>query len=324
MPTPTTPSWQAVLQRIIRPTAERQRLATALGVNTMTLTRWAKENSRPQRSHVIRLVQMVSPQDRPELLQALEDEYPEIHNWLHDESSEHISAEFFAQVLNARATVIESLRFWHISDMVLKEALTVLDPNQLGMSITLALCMPPGLGGKIRSLREQMGRGTAPWVADLEHLSLFLGMETLAGYVVQYRRPASIVDLREDHLLPAYQTDYEISAAAQPIWLEGSVAGCLLASSTQVGYFTQQRMNMLGTFSDIVSLAFDKDIFYAPHLIELRLMPEPEKQRPVLATFRQRVTQTMMRAAQNHHPINNFEAEQIVWRELEEILLNME
>jgi transcriptional regulator with XRE-family HTH domain len=316
------PSWQAVLQRIIQTPAERQRLATALGVSVMTLIRWTNGSYRPQKPHLTRLVQVIPPQYRAELLEALESDFPDIHSWLHEEPPEQIPPDFFVQVLNARATIIETLRFWHITDMVLKQSLAQLDPNRLGMSITLVQCMPPSQGGKIRSLRERMGKGTLPWTADLEHLSSFLGIETLAGYVVQYQRPASIEDLSRDNLLPAYQSEYEVSAAANPIWLDGRIAGCLLASSTQIGYFSQHRLALLSTFSDVISLAFDKNDFYRPDCIELSVMPPPDKQRPHLAKFRQRVTQVLVDAAQNKHHLTNTQAEQIVWYELEETLLN--
>src|SRR5438105_13034635 len=106
---PTSPSWQDVLRRIIQTSAERQRLATARRISAITPMRWANGTSRPQRSHLIRLVQTVQPQYRAELLQALELEFPEIQSWLYEETAEQIPPGFFAQVLNARATVIESL-----------------------------------------------------------------------------------------------------------------------------------------------------------------------------------------------------------------------
>ena len=319
----SSPSWQAILRTIIQTPAERQHLATTLGVSTVTLTRWANDNSHPQRSHIIHLVQLVPPQYRAELLEALESHYPGIRSWQNEESPNQIPSEFFAQVLNARATVIESLRFWHIADIVLKQVLTQLDPNQLGMSITLAQCSPPSQNGKIRSLRERMGKGTVPWTADLEHLSTFLGIETLAGYVVQYQHSASIEDLSQDNLLPAYQSEYEVSAAASPIWLDGRIAGCLIASSTQLNYFCQDRLALLNTFSDVISLAFDKHDFYPTECVELSVMPPPDKQHLYLARFRQRVTQVLIEAARNKQHLTNIQAEQIVWRELEETLLNM-
>src|SRR5258707_15614747 len=55
MAVPTSPTWQEVLQRIIVTPSERKRLAMALGINEMTLNRWAKANSRPQRAHLVSL-----------------------------------------------------------------------------------------------------------------------------------------------------------------------------------------------------------------------------------------------------------------------------
>ncbi len=57
---------------------ERQRLSEALGVTTMTLNRWVHGDSQPQRSHLLRLLQVVQPQHRVELLEALEESYPDI------------------------------------------------------------------------------------------------------------------------------------------------------------------------------------------------------------------------------------------------------
>ena len=207
MAVPTSPTWQEVLQRIIGTPSERKRLTTALGISEITLNRWAKANSRPQRSHLVSLVQTVPSNFRTELIEALERSYPDVHSWLHDETVEVIRSEFYTQVLADRATTFESLRAWKLLDLVIKQALSQLDTYQLGMSLTLVQCMPPSQGGKIASLRERLGRGTPPWQADLEHLALFLGAGSLAGYVVQKQRPASIKDLREETLLPAYLSD---------------------------------------------------------------------------------------------------------------------
>ncbi|HLH61814.1 MAG TPA: GAF domain-containing protein [Ktedonobacteraceae bacterium] len=319
----TTETWRTVLQRVIAASGERQRLAAAMSVSPMTLLRWAGNEATPARPQLIHLLQCVQPQYRTELLEALEQDYDDASSWLHDQIPEYIPSQFFSQVLNTRATVNASLRFWQISEMVLKQALAQLDVHGQGMSITLAQCMPPSSGGKIRSLRERLGKGTRPWPEDLQHLAVFLGIESLAGYVVQSRRPASIEDLSKEHLLPAYQTEFEVSAAAYPIWQEGYIAGCLLASSTQVGHFTEQRLSLLGAFSDIISLAFNKEDFYDPDLIALRAMPLAPEQRSHLSSFRQKVSQTIIRASQNHQHIDNFEAERIVWQELEAEFLSL-
>src|SRR5690242_1388892 len=129
------PSWTNVLQGIIKSSAERQRLSIALGVTTMTLTRWASGESKPQRPHLMHLIQVIHPNQRQELLDALEKHYPDIQSWLEEDNTEHISSEFFAHILIMRTTTTESLRFWCISEAVLKQALALLDPNRLGMAV---------------------------------------------------------------------------------------------------------------------------------------------------------------------------------------------
>ncbi|GAC1358476.1 MAG: hypothetical protein NVS2B12_16290 [Ktedonobacteraceae bacterium] len=317
----TPPSWSLVLQGIIKSTAERQRLSTALGVTSMTLSRWASGESKPQRSHLIHLLQVVHPHHRQELLEALEEHYPDIQSWLIEDTSEHIPSDFFAQVLSIRTTTTESLRFWRISELVLKQALAQLDPNRLGMAVKLIQCMRPGADGKVRSLRERAGKGTPPWTADLEYDVLFLGLESLSGYAVEVRRIVNDDDLRQSKTFPSVKDNHEVSAAAHPIRFEGRIAGCLLASSTQPVYFSPQRLNLLATFSDLISLAFDKEDFYPSHMIELRVMPKPSTQRPILANFRQRVTTRFQQAMYQNKQLSNAEIELQTWQELESELL---
>lgn len=316
------PAWSIVLQGVIKSPSERQRLSAALGVTSMTLSRWASGESKPQRSHLIHLVQVMHPNQRQELLDALEDLYPDIQNWVNEVPSQQISPEFFAHVLNIRTTTTENLRFWRISDEVLKQALLQLDPNHLGMAVMLIQCMPPSpTDGKIRSLRERTGKGTPPWTADLEHDVLFLGLESLSGYSIEVRHIVSDDDLRQSKPFPAVQDSYEVSAAAHPIRFEGRIAGCLLASSTQPKYFSQERLNLLATFSDLISLAFDEKDFYPASMIELRVIPKPEIQRPILANFRQRLTAKFQQAAQQSQQLSNAQIEMAVWQEIEAELL---
>lgn len=319
-------SWPNILQGIIKSQSERQRIATALGITTTTLSRWANAEYKPQRSHLIRLIQVVQPLHRQELVDALEEEYPDITTWLRDSgaTADFIAAEFFAQVLNNRTTTTESLLFWRISDMVLKQALEQLDPGRLGMAVKLLQCMPPSSDGKIRSLRERVGRGTAPWTADLEHDVLFLGLETMSGYAAEVRHVVNDDDLRRSNTFPAYQAEFEISAAAHPVCLEGHIAGCLLASSTQIGYFSQQRLALLATFSNLIALAFNKHDFYLPELVELRVMPPPEVQQPIIATFRDRARKKFQEMTPTQPRPGNQEVEQLAWQEIESELLRLQ
>lgn len=318
----SSPTWTDILQTIIKVPEERQRLATLLGITPDMLGRWASGEITPPLSQLARLVRMVRPQVRDELLIAVSSVYPDIERSLRSAGIERISSSFFAEVLSARTTTTESLCFWRLSEIILKQALDLLDPNGLGLVISVVQCMPP-VDGEIRSLRETIGKGTLPWSANLENMALFLGMESLAGYCVETRRLVSVEDLSQDRLVPAYQTEFEASAAAHPIWLGGLIAGCLLTSSTQIGYFSQQRLTLLAAFSDLIALALSPEDFYPPNLVALRVLPQSEQQRPILATFRQRVSQALLRSSLERRHISNSQAERTVWQEIEEELLSL-
>lgn len=316
--------WSKILQEIVNSSSEKQRLATALGVTTVTLGRWADGKVNPQRSHLIKLVQVLQPQDRQDMVDALQEIYPDTPAWLRDETVEQIPSVFFAQVLSVRTNTTDSLRFWRISDMVLKKALELLDPNQLGMSVKIVQCMPPtARDKKIRSLRERTGKGNPPWTADLEHDVHFLGLESLSGYATEARHIVKDDNLAKAKSIPAVQAEFEISAAAHPIRFEGKIAGCLLISSTQEGYFSQKRLSLISILSDLAAIAFDSEDFYDPQLIELRVMPSLKRQHKIVSAFRMRVMKKFREASFNRKPISNTEAEQQVWREIEEELIEI-
>lgn len=316
--------WSSVLHTILKSPNEKHRLASALGVTSTTLGRWATGEVNPQRSHLIKLVQVLQPDHRHALLDALEPYYPDINSWLRDETTEQIPSSFFAQVLSARTITTESLRFWRISDMILKRALEQLDPNRLGMAIKLIQCMPPTeRDGKVRSVRERIGKGTPPWTADLENDVHFLGLESMSGYAIEVRHVVKDDDVTKPKMIPVIRDEYEISAAAHPIRFGGRIAGCLLASSTQPGYFSQQRLSLLATFSDLLALAFERKEFYESGQIELRIMPTATQQAPYLASFRERVTRKFQEASFKGQSMNHFEAEQQVWRDIEAALIEL-
>ncbi len=313
-------TWQSVLQTIIEVPGERIRLVNALNINPMTLNRWLKEGKNPNRNHLMALLRNVPPQYRQELRDAMKQSFPEVENWAKGDGFTQISTEFYLQILNDRATLIEIIRNRELLNKIIKQALIQLDPDHLGMAITLVQCMPPRKDGKIHSLRERMGQGTPPWTADLENLSIFLATDSLAGYVVQNQRPSSVEDLSKESLVPAYQTEDEVSAAAAPLMLDGNVAGCLLASSVEIGHFTQQRLTLLVAFSDLISLALDSKEFYPHDMIRLGVLrhTDPNEQRAVLREFRTLVQKKLVQSYQTDTPLHYIQAEEMVWSELEE------
>ncbi len=314
--------WTLVLRGIVKSVAERKRLATVLGVSDMTLTRWANGKSNPQRQHLIWLVRALQPQHREEIVLALEKTYTEIRTWLKSDTDERVPSDFFASIFNLRTTITETSRFWNMSNNILTQALLQLDPNKVGLSVKLIRCMPPR-DGKVRSIRECAGKGTPPWTADLEHDVLFLGLESMSGYATEVRHFVNDNDLREGKNVPAYQGEFEISALAQPILFKSKIAGCLLAASTQEAHFTQERVLLLEDFANLISLAFDEKDFYPRSMIELRFVPRPATQKPIIRTFRDRVRRKTYEARQKNVHLTNAEAELAVWQEIEGELLSL-
>lgn len=318
-------SWRDLLKVIINDTHEKQRIAAELGLNPITLVRWTTQETDPRPQNLRRLLDAI-PQHRDQMLELIRDEegFEEFSIAGLDDSSKDIPAFFCTSIFAARATTNDSMRYRTTCTMVLQQALGQLDPDRTGMSITVVRCMPSrDKHTKIRSLRESLGQGMPPWQADLEQQAMFLGAESLAGYVVASSRPFVTQNVDNDQtFVPLARSKYERSSAIYPILYAGRVSGCLIVSSAQYNYFlSQARLNLIKNYSDLIAVAFEPEEFYSPEEIELWIMPEQETQKQHFANFRQRVATVMREAARNKDALNTIEAEKIVWRQLEDELI---
>jgi hypothetical protein len=319
------PTWRDLLGSIIQDPHEKQRIANELGVNPLTLMRWAHNEATPRQQN-LQLLLRALPKHQAVLRELILEEFsPAAAAVSTVDLSQAIPSEFYARVLDAYSTASQSQRFWSISNLVLLQALGQLDPNQTGMAITIAQCMPPPVGAKkIRSLREHVGRGTAPWNTNLDQQVMFLGTESLAGYAVASGRILTIQDRTERPAwLPAHWVAWERSAAACPILRESRVAGCLLVSSTQPHYFLPFRERLIQNYAKLIVLAFEPDEFYELQDIELRLMPPYHLQESHLTGFRKRVIALLVEATRNQLALTYMQAEQLAWQQLEEELLQL-
>jgi GAF domain len=321
---PESSSWRGLLRDIVSNHVERERIANEIGIRSITLTRWANGESHPRPNNIRQLLHALPRQQRDLLTESLEEEHVDLSDPSINDQPDEVEYAFIRQVFETRATTPANLLFWSLSRRVMQQALRRLDPERVGMSITLVQCMPPSSDGKIHSLRESMGLGTPPWPGDLEQQAMFLGAESLAGHVVTNSRPETINDLRVDNsLLPAYQTEYEVSATAHPILYTNHVAGCLLVSSTQPNYFlSQARLSLILDFTQLIGLAFTPEQFYPPDSIELRLMSSLKVQRDLFTTFQQRIITLMKESFNASRTLTRFEAEQAVWKQFEEELIH--
>ncbi len=317
-------TWRDLLGSVIQDPQERRRIANELGINPVTLTRWVNKDASPRPQSLQRLLKVL-PQHRKVLLELLVNDFEgfvaEPEDALTEDLQDKIPSEFYNRVLRTRATIPKVLRFSSLCDLILQQALEQLDPQRLGLAIIVVRCILPSQEGKIRSLRESVGRGTHPWEGKLDQQAILLGAESLAGHAVTLGHPVANQNLSESRSLsPGYHGLWEESAAAAPIMLEGNVAGCLLVSSTKPTYFLPPRLSLIESYADVIALAFEPWEFYEAKYIELGLVPFQEVQQAYLSGFRQRLTETMLQAARNQHPLTIVQAEQMVWQQFEEEL----
>ncbi len=328
----TIQTWREMLGEIIRDPRERERLAGELGVNPVTLVRWSTNTSSPRLSE-LRALLRVLPNKQALLSELLGSDPSDFFSdgVFSQEMTRHpveerrelvIPSRFYADALRTARHAPE--RFWTMCSLILGQMLAQLDPERQGIEIIVAQCMPPR-EGKVRSLRERVGQGTPPWLnSSPEEKNLFLGAESLAGYAVAHgHRVATPGVWGQGNLLPFKEASYEVSLAAFPIMLEGNIAGCLVIASTQAGYFTVERLQLLDDYADLIRLAFCDADYYPQSSIELGIMPSWEVQQQYFASFRERITGLLREASLSGKLLDALTAEQIVRQQLEEELLKL-
>lgn len=312
-------TWRELLGKIIRDPQEKQTIANESGISPLTLTRWVSGESTPRPQNLRHLL-LALPGYRKRFLELMSGEFGLLAESLNIEEPQEIPAQFYAWVLKMYVNLSPMRHFNTICDVVLQEALRQLDPDYVGMEVTVARCMPPSLqDGKVRSLCECVGCGTPPWNRGLEQRILFLGSETLAGYAVAAGRPVAIQNRQDgENLFPARWVDWEESALAYPIMRADRVAGCLLFSCTQPNYFhSSVQRTLIQQYAELLSIAFDADSFYELHAIKLGHMPPFEQQRSYISSFSQRITKLI---SEMH--ISMPEAEVQSCQQIEQELLN--
>lgn len=313
-------TWCDLLKQVLRDPSERQRIAQVLGVSQVTLMRWIKQTSTPRPQNMQNLLAAL-PEHRELLLKLIPDELKYVSQGLGEETCEEdvvIPAVFYARLLHTKAIVSEHLLFSLTCDQILQQFLKQLDPCRSGMAAFVLSCMSPSDGDKVRSLFQCVGRGVAPWEYILDQRVMFAGIESLAGRSVSSGHIAMSQRLApEDCIVSSCGDGWERSAIAVPIMHIGRIAGSLLVFSTLSDYFTPTRCTLIEHYAELLALAFAHKDFYRSEQIELRVMPPFEVQQPLLAQFRTRVNQAMVRTAGASQPLTAQQVEQEIWYQLE-------
>jgi len=318
-------TWREFLGKVIADPQERQRIADALGVNPITLTRWATNKSNPRQDNLRPLFEAL-PQHRQLLTELIAQEFPQfITEALTQESiAPTIPSEFYAQVLTVHTTNPTRLRVSTLRLLILQQIIAHLDPHQEGLLAVIAQCVPPKTGRKVRSMHMTYGRSTPAWGSVIENRILFFGAESQMGQAAGTAQPVIVntPEMRE-MLFPMHDSPFDTSSLAYPLLQAECIAGCLAVASRQIHYFTHERLELLQEYAHLLVLAFEPEEFYDLQDIELGIMPDPERQQIHLMGFQKRVTQHLIQASQRNQILSRTQAELLVWQELEEEFLHM-
>jgi hypothetical protein len=238
-------------------------------------------------------------------------------------SPESIPVTLYNRVLHLLCTTSYERRLWTTCTAVLQDALKRLDPDRLGLQLSIQQCMAPAYGNTVRCLRARLALGTPPW-SELVEQKRFFGAESLVGFATSIGRQHTIDTINEKQWLPDYLPEHAMSAVASPIMYIGRVAGCLLVVSTQPGYFCQPALlDLIQNYAQLLVLAFHPEDFYDQECIELQPMPLFQVQRSYLSSLQQRILALLKKANIDHCPLSYDVAEQHALWQLEEELLQL-
>jgi len=124
-------------------------------------------------------------------------------------------------------------------------------------------------------------------------------------------------------MFPGHNPPAVQSAVTFPLLQADQIAGCMGIFNARQQYFTQPRLEVIKRYAELLTIAFEPEAFYPLDLIELKIMPPCERQFPVFAEFQQRVTQRIALASARQELLTRPQAEELVWQEIEEILLQL-
>ncbi|HEV2660704.1 MAG TPA: GAF domain-containing protein [Ktedonobacteraceae bacterium] len=317
-------AWRQILDIATANPAERRRVALALDVSTVTITRWTHQATQP-RMDSLRLLPDALPHYREELVVSLRKEYPHIFSETPSASSELIApSEFYAQIISAYATSIPLQRKAMVHEEILQQLLFQLAAEGQNLSIFIAQFVPPRPGRKVRSLRVVTGKGNTPLTTAFEHQTFFFGTESQAG-VAAATVHALVIQNQEmkQRTFPQQQSFGPGSTAALPIVQHNAIAGCLCFTSRQEDFFTPERLDFIQRYVNLLTISFEQDEFYEISTIELGVMPPPPMQRSILETLQQRITERLIQAMRTERQLNRTQAEREVLQEVEDELLRI-
>ncbi|MBV9258342.1 MAG: hypothetical protein JO215_10015 [Ktedonobacteraceae bacterium] len=314
-------TWRDLLRKVAAKPDERHRIATALRINSITITRWITGTSNP-RAETLRALPRVLPEYREQLITLLRREYA--HLFADEPVIDmplDIPPAFYSQMLNIYSMHPECLRASTLGSTILQQIVEHFDPDDDGFAAFIAQCVPPHPDHKVRSLRITVGIGGP---VHYTNRTCFCGAESQAGLAALHVHHVTIQNPEEaQRLIPAQHVLVFGSSLAIPIVQYDHIAGCACFVSPQKDYFTSERVGLLKRYVDLLTIAFEPGEFYHLSDINLAMMPIRSQQASVLADLQDRITSYMLIPTPEGRLLSRQEAEQRVLKEKEEALIQI-
>jgi hypothetical protein len=316
-------TWRDLLGKVASRPGERQRIAAALRINSITITRWVTGASKP-RLETLRALPHVLPQHYEQMITLLKLEYPDLFtNETIVDMDVSIPPDFYRQVLNSYAMDPERLRVFTLGNTILRQIILQFDPDNEGFAVFIAQCVPPDPSHKVRSLRITIGAGGPP-AGNHRNQTCFCGAESQAGLAVLSAH-AVILQNPEDvqRIFPGQQILVPGSSLAIPILQYDCSAGSACFVSPQKNFFSSERISLLKQYVNLLTIAFEPQEFYPLADINLAMIPMRSQQQPLLSMLQQRITARMLLPVSEGLPLSRLQAEQQIIKEIEEELIQL-
>jgi hypothetical protein len=317
-------TWRDLLGKVASRPGERQRIAAALRINSITIARWVTGTSKP-RIETLRALPHVLPLHYAQMITLLKLEYPDLFtNEPIINMDVSIPSDFYSQMLNSYAMDPERLRLSALGSAILRQIILHFDPDSEGFGVFITQCVPPDPDHKVRSLRITIGAGGPPEVSHFRNQTCFYGAESQAGLAVLSAH-AIVLQNPEDvqRIFPGQQIIASGSYLAIPLLQYDYSAGSACFVSPQKNFFSSERISLLKQYVNLLTLAFEPQEFYPLADINLAMMPMRSQQQPLLSTLQQRITARMLLPVSEGRPLSRLQAEQQIIKELEEELIQL-
>jgi len=317
-------TWRDLLGNVAAQPEERHKIATALRINSVTITRWIAGTSNP-RLETLRALPRVLPEHREQFVTLLKQEYPNLFaNEAALDVPLTIPSSFYSHVLNTYSMHPVRLRASSLCNTILKQIVQHLDPDNEGFATFITQCVPPAPGHKVRSMRIVTGYGGPPVNRPFANQTCFCGAESLAGLAALAAHLVVIQNPEEARrIIPGQYVIVSGSSLAIPILQYDRIAGCVCFVSSQENYFTSERIGLLKHYVNLLTIAFEAHELYLLSEVNLAMMPLLPLQSSVLADMQDRITSYMLLPASEGRPLSRQEAEQKVLKEKEEELTQL-